>query len=302
MNKSYLPSLATIFITFVISVLIIALWHFWPHMIVQTAAWQRDIYQQLATMLYQSGQADKSLIIYFLGFSFIYGLLHSLGPGHGKFIVSSYLLTHPSRYKSSLYLTVYSAFLQAITAIVLVSLGKYLFAQSMRVINEQAYAVSSYSFYFIIAVGIYMLLQITYFSLKGEKHKAGQCGCCPSVPIESHSKNIPYSHSISMGMSIGLRPCSGALMVLLLASSLQLYWLGVASALAMALGTAVTTSLLALLTISGAKVATLYSSKREKKHTKINYALFFKVLTALFFILLGTLLISSQPAEMKTLF
>ncbi len=272
-------------------------------MILKGTAWQRAIYQQLATMLYQSGQAENTLVGYFLGFSFIYGLLHSLGPGHGKFIVSSYLLTHPSRYRSSLSLTVYSAFLQAVTAIVLVTLGKYLFAHSMRTINEQAYYVSSYSFYFIIALGIFMLLQIIYFLLKGEKDKAGSCGCCSSIPADRYSKSIPYSHSISMVLSIGLRPCSGALMVLLLASSLQLYWLGIVSALAMALGTAVTTSSLALLTISGAKVATLYGSKTESnKCSKIDYSLLFKVFTALFFILLGMLLVNSQPAEMKTLF
>ncbi|WP_022942321.1 nickel/cobalt transporter [Psychromonas hadalis] len=301
MNKPLSTYLGTIFVAIIIS-LVMMLWHFWPAMILQATAWQRDIYQQLATMLYQSGQADKTLIGYFLGFSFIYGLLHSLGPGHGKFIVSSYLLTYPSRYKSSLYLTVYSAFLQAVTAIVLVSVGKYLFTQSMRTINEQAYTVSSYSFYFIIALGFFMLLQITYFLLKGEKHKAGNCGCCPSTPIK-HDSKIPYSHSISMGLSIGLRPCSGALMVLLLAASLQLYWLGIVSALAMAFGTAVTTSSLALLTISGAKVATFYGTKKEShQQSKIHYALLFKVCTALFFILLGVLLISSQPVEMKTFF
>ena len=108
MNKLTSRCVLTLLITFLMSILLMMLWQFWPQMVLQAMAWQRDIYQQLASMLYQSGQKDSALLSYFVGFSFIYGLLHSLGPGHGKFIVSSYLLTHPSRYKSSLYLTVSS--------------------------------------------------------------------------------------------------------------------------------------------------------------------------------------------------
>lgn len=52
-------------------------------------------------------------------------------------------------------------------------------------------------------------------------------------------------------VSIGVRPCSGALIVLVFALSLHLYWAGVASVLAMALGTALVVSLVALLSATG---------------------------------------------------
>lgn len=300
MNKKIVIYTPIVFITICIIFILNLLWFYWPQILVLSHHWQYDIYQKLAEMFYQGNQQITKATFYFIMFSFIYGLLHSLGPGHGKFIVSSYLLTHPSRYKSSLYLTVCGAFLQAITAITLVLVGKYIFSKSMRSINHQAHDLTSFSFYFIIALGMFMLLQIVYFYYKDDKEAAERCSCC------SHHQplgEIPYNHSISMVLSIGLRPCTGALMVLLLASTVGSYWLGVVSALMMAFGTAITTSIVAWCTISGKKIVNFYSIKKEKeKKSIINFPLLFKIILALFFILLGCILLKSQPTQMQRLF
>ncbi|MBR7487218.1 nickel transporter, partial [Klebsiella pneumoniae] len=55
-----------------------------------------------------------------LGFSFAYGILHALGPGHGKVVITTWLATHPSKLKSSIGLTLAASLLQGLVAIVLV--------------------------------------------------------------------------------------------------------------------------------------------------------------------------------------
>jgi ABC-type nickel/cobalt efflux system permease component RcnA len=50
-------------------------------------------------------------------------------------------------------------------------------------------------------------------------------------------------------LSVGLRPCTGALVVLTFAFSLKLWWAGVAAVAAMALGTGVTVAAVAVLTV-----------------------------------------------------
>ena len=71
-----------------------------------------------------------------------------------------------------------------------------------------------------------------------------------------------------MVASIGLRPCSGAVLVLLVAYSLDLRWAGVAAVLAMSLGTAITVSLLATLTVyarqSALRLATLIPEREAR--------------------------------------
>lgn len=55
-----------------------------------------------------------------LGFSFVYGVLHALGPGHGKIVITTWLATHPAKLKSSIGLTLAASLLQGLVAIALV--------------------------------------------------------------------------------------------------------------------------------------------------------------------------------------
>ena len=82
--------------------------------------WQRDVNQQMSGLLKAVAEnptkAGGSLLI----FSFLYGVLHALGPGHGKIVITTWLATHPSKLKSSIGLTLASSLLQGLVAIALV--------------------------------------------------------------------------------------------------------------------------------------------------------------------------------------
>ncbi|MGS9184174.1 nickel/cobalt transporter, partial [Salmonella enterica subsp. enterica serovar Infantis] len=77
----------------------------WPQVMLKSALWQRDVNQQLSALLNAGAthpeRAGGSLLL----LSFMYGLLHALGPGHGKVVIATWLATHPSNLKSSIVLT-----------------------------------------------------------------------------------------------------------------------------------------------------------------------------------------------------
>ncbi|MFN6887136.1 nickel transporter, partial [Proteus mirabilis] len=51
----------------------------------------------------------------------LYGLLHAVGPGHGKVIISTYIATHPTKLKQSAWLSVLASLLQGTVAIVIIT-------------------------------------------------------------------------------------------------------------------------------------------------------------------------------------
>lgn len=93
------------------------IWQAWPQVMLKSALWQRDVNQQLSALLNAVAthpeRAGGSLLL----LSFMYGVLHALGPGHGKVVIATWLATHPSKLKSSIVLTLAAALLQGLVAI-----------------------------------------------------------------------------------------------------------------------------------------------------------------------------------------
>jgi len=88
------------------------LMHYWPRILLSSIMWQRDLHQELAGLLRQVKENPMRAGLTLAGFSLIYGVVHAIGPGHGKIVITTYLATHPSRLKSSLKLTFASAIVQ----------------------------------------------------------------------------------------------------------------------------------------------------------------------------------------------
>ena len=96
------------------------LWQVWPQVMLKSVIWQREVNQQMSSLLKSvaanPAQAGGTLLL----FSFVYGVLHALGPGHGKVVITTWLATHPSKLKSSIGLTLAASLLQGLVAIALV--------------------------------------------------------------------------------------------------------------------------------------------------------------------------------------
>jgi nickel/cobalt exporter len=61
--------------------------------------------------------------------------------------------------------------------------------------------------------------------------------------------------ALSIALAVGIRPCTGALLVLLFSSAAGLYWAGVVSTFVMALGTALTVSAIAAIAVGSRRLA-----------------------------------------------
>lgn len=229
------------------------LWQAWPQVMLNSVVWQRDVNAQMSGLLKSvaenPGKAGWSLLV----MSFAYGVLHALGPGHGKIVITTWLATHPSRLRTGIALTLASSLLQGLVAIALVVVVLSILALPARQLHLGGYWLEKGSYLLVALLGLMLcwravkklrrLLRAPTFHAFHHPHHEG-CGCghqhLPS-PEQSGSARL------MVVLSMGMRPCSGAIMVLLFSKVIGVFAWGVASALAMAAGTALTISALALL-------------------------------------------------------
>ncbi|MDR9827219.1 nickel/cobalt transporter [Vibrio sp. FNV 38] len=332
------------------------LWQIWPSLVIESGKWQRDVNAELADLLYDAKVNPWIAGSYLIGFSFIYGMLHSLGPGHGKVIVSTYLATHPTKVKASLILTVVSAVCQALVAITLVSILVWGFQASMQTVNEKATHFVSLSFLLVVVMGgmlcwkalkqIYQVLRKPKLKIKTLQAISPQ-GMMPvqemtspmsatasamkptlspmlgSILPETHAhhadcgcghKHVADPKAINQAstlreyigiiVTIGVRPCTGAIMVLLFANMVGMYWMGVLSALAMAGGTALTTSTIAIMTLTGKKIVKRYLTAGGKSSsTSIKLTgLYAQLLGGVLLMLIGLLLLGGDASGISPVF
>lgn len=328
------------------------LWSIWPTLITTGIQWQKQINNELSELLYAAKNEGLMAGVSLMGLSFLYGILHSVGPGHGKLIVTTYIATQDAKVKLSLILTLVSSLMQALVAVGLVSVLLMLFDASMREINQKAEFLIPLSFYTAILLGVVIVwrnLVLMYRTLEKNKKSLVQDATNPSsmviqgvVPVATPALAAQYSaptsttsaahehhdncgcghqHVVSSEMineassfkeylaiilSIGIRPCTGAIMVLLFANMLDIYWLGVVSAFVMALGTALTTSMIAIMTITGKQAVRRYlatGKQSQKPNSKGSISKFIVPITGgLILILLGLLLLESRPVGMSPMF
>ncbi|QDX29201.1 nickel/cobalt transporter [Dickeya poaceiphila] len=247
----------------------------WPSILLQSIEWQRMLHQQMSDLMEQvrarPHQAGWTLVM----FSLVYGVLHAIGPGHGKVVIATYLATHPSRLKSSLQLTFASALLQGGMAVVLVTVVLAVLQLSSRALHIGSFWMEKSSFVLVTVLGGWLCLRacrrllaslfprarprihsltpldapvsgIPLMSTAMRHHHEEQCGCghqhVPAADTLNHSDG--WRTRLMIVLAMGLRPCSGAILVLLFAKVLDVFVWGVISALTMALGTAFTVSLL----------------------------------------------------------
>ncbi|MFA0544367.1 hypothetical protein AB4512_24280, partial [Vibrio sp. 10N.222.52.B7] len=105
-------------------------------------------------------------------------------------------------------------------------------------------------------------------------------------------------------VTIGIRPCTGAIMVLLFANMVGLYWMGVLSAFAMAVGTALTTSLIAMMTLTGKHLVKRYLAAGNKNSSESLKAAghYLQLFGGILLVLIGLLLMNGQDSGMSPVF
>ncbi|QCT22403.1 nickel/cobalt transporter [Jejubacter calystegiae] len=246
----------------------VALWLNWPQLMLKSTLWQREVNGKLSALLQAVAENPVRAGSALLLFSFAYGVLHALGPGHGKVVMTTWLATHPSRLHASLGVTLASSLLQGLVAIALVSLVLWLLALPVRTLHLSAFWLEKGSYLLVALLGVMLcwralrrlrgLLRRPVFLRMTPHHQhSATCGC-------GH-QHLPSSQQMEEGgslrerillvLSMGMRPCSGAIVVLLFSKVIDVFWWGVAAVMAMSAGTSLTISGLALLVHSCRQLA-----------------------------------------------
>jgi nickel/cobalt exporter len=229
--------------------------------------------------------------------SFIYGVVHAVGPGHGKTIISSYVVANEETVRRGVIISFIAAGLQALTAIALVGILAFALNASGLQINAWSNQLEMVSYALIALVGAWLLTtQIIAIVRRwqapratgqaahaGHDHHHGEHDHPHHDDHEhdhDHAHNHHHGHSHAEGeachhivdarelagpfswrkilavvFSVGVRPCTGAILVLVFALTQGVFWAGVAATFAMAIGTGITVAALATLALGSRELA-----------------------------------------------
>jgi nickel/cobalt exporter len=206
------------------------------------------------------GAAAWTLML--LGFG--YGVFHAAGPGHGKAVISAWLLATESELKRGVLISFLSAIVQALAAIVIVTSVLYLIGGAVTATRAAAGILESASFALIATLGLYLVWTAfrpahnqahAHRDHGHDHHHDEHCGHAHAPEPQALRQDWSLAKACSMAFAIGIRPCTGAILVLLAAYPLGLYWAGVLSVFAMAAGTFLTVSLIAAITVYSRQLA-----------------------------------------------
>jgi len=235
--------------------------------------------------------------------SFIYGVLHAVGPGHGKTIISSYVIANEETVRRGVIISFIAAGLQALSAVLLVGVLLIALGATGLQVNAWSNQLESISYAMIALVGLYLLAgqlrsvwrrwqhaPVTvvaardahglgdhhhhhthhdhhhHHSREGHEHHeihgrhdhhhhSPGDACDHMVDARQLAGPFSWRKVIPVVFSVGIRPCTGAILVLVFALTQGLFWAGVAATFAMALGTAITVAALATLALGSRELA-----------------------------------------------
>lgn len=207
-------------------------------------SWQTRMNAALRSQL-RDARDGTSLrpVIVILAFSFLYGVVHAVGPGHGKVVVGGYFLTRRARLLHGMAMSAAAAGVQALSAIFLVGVLAALFDVSTAAILARSADLETASYGAMLILGLWMVWR----ALRGHHHDHhNRRG--PDHPPAPHrqGRRSELSRIMATGAAVGLRPCSGAILVLLFSLANGIVVVGILATLAMSAGVAITVSLVSL--------------------------------------------------------
>lgn len=237
-------------------------------------------FERLLSTAVRAVRTDRSAMWTLTGLSFAYGVFHAAGPGHGKAVVSSYLLANERALRRGLVISLFAALLQGVVAIVLIGILALVLHATSPVMRDTASLIEKASFAGISLLGLWLVWRKgrELFCAWTNPHatppaapsaSAFACEACEPAegPVDlgycSHCMPDPrkfggdfsWKSAAMTVFAAGVRPCSGAILILVFALAQGLFLVGVGATFAMSLGTAVTTAGLASLAVLAKDVA-----------------------------------------------
>jgi len=269
---------------------------------------QSEFYRQMSSTI-RAAKSDGSAVWTLLAISFAYGIFHAAGPGHGKAVISSYLIANRETARRGIVLSFASALMQSLVAVVMVGICAWLLNATARTMCGAERAIEIASYALIAAFGARLVWTkgggflralrppqlVPAMAVAAQHHDHGhrhdrdhrhdRSHAHASVAHDRghdhdhdrgdahghvHDEHCGHSHGpdpselagpggwrrgFAAIFAVGVRPCSGAILVLVFALAQGLFWAGVAATFVMGLGTAITVATIAVVAVSARGLA-----------------------------------------------
>ena len=257
---------------------------------------QSEFYREISATI-RAAKSDGSAVWTLLGISFAYGIFHAAGPGHGKAVISSYLVANQETARRGIVLSLASALLQSLVAVIVVGICAWLLNATAKTMCGAEKAIEIASYALIAAFGARLVwtkgggfmralqaprpvpAMVTAHHHHGHDHHGHDhshdhvhdehCGHSHGPMPDELAGPGGWQRGLSAIFAVGLRPCSGAILVLVFALAQGLFWAGIAATFVMGLGTAITVATIAVVAVSARGLAQRLSSGREGGGTLI---------------------------------
>ncbi|MBX9926629.1 MAG: nickel/cobalt transporter [Hyphomicrobiaceae bacterium] len=324
----------------------------WQQVIAAQQAYVREMGAQIKAL--KSDNPLKAAVA-LAGIAFLYGVLHAAGPGHGKAVISSYVLANRDTARRGIALSFLAAFFQACSAVLFVGILAWILRITATEMKVAEAWLERLSWLFVIGVGGWLLWRQIKPMLAAKPspalgleaavaspriastphvhadgtvchhdhghhhehshshgrhvhadgtvchhdhghhqdhsgnvdpvatrhaHKPGAACNHVHEPGHVHGPDCGHAHmpapqdlegpwswrrALAISLGIGMRPCTGAILLMVFALSQGLLWAGVFATFMMSLGTAITVSLLAVLAVTSRDFALRLTGGAESR-------------------------------------
>lgn len=251
-------------------------------------AWQSKFHLELQNAV-RSLKSDGSAFWALAAASFAYGVFHAAGPGHGKAVLASYMIANESALRRGLTLAGLAALLQGAMAIAIVGVAALAFNATAKHMSDAAAIIETASYGAIAALGARLVWTKGRALLETLRQKAARepgafyceaiddpahlhgpgCGHFGAIDPATLGRDFVWTDALATIVAAGLRPCSGAILVLVFSLSQGVFLAGVSAALLMAAGTAITTGALAATAVFAKSAAARLARQGSRRTTKI---------------------------------
>jgi len=256
---------------------------------------QSEFYREISATI-RAAKSDGSAVWTLLAISFAYGIFHAAGPGHGKAVISSYLVANQETAWRGIVLSFASALMQALVAVAVVAVGAWLLNVTAKTMcgAEKAIEIASYGLIAIFGARLVWTKGGAFISaLQADRRQPALAAAAHQHHDHDHYHGHDHDHhghdhvhdahcghshgpapdelagpggwrrGLAAVLTVGIRPCSGAILVLVFALAQGLFWAGIAATFVMGLGTAITVATIAVVAVFAKDVARRLSGGRD---------------------------------------
>jgi nickel/cobalt exporter len=281
-------------------------------------AQQAAFYREISAAI-KAAKADGSAAWSLITISFLYGVFHAAGPGHGKAVIASYMIADNATWKRGALLAAISALVQALVAIAVVGIAAIALGATARQMAGAVRWIEIAAYSLIILFGLYLFWRKAGSFIAAWRGKGGHDHHHGHDHGHHHHHDHAHDHhghshgpepaelkgadwfrrGLVASVAAGMRPCSGAILVLVFALAQGIFLSGVAATFAMAVGVAITVTVIAVLAVFGKALAVKISGAMGGRGDLALRAI--EVFGALLVIAFGLLLLTGFLASERML-